>query len=68
MAAGRFDGCYEQGFSAWDVAAGILIVEEAGGKVTDYQGSEFDFEAKGLVASNGLLHQSLVEVTSSNDG
>ncbi len=63
VAAGRLDGCYEQGFSAWDVAAGALIVEEAGGKVTDYLGGKLDFEDKGLVASNGLLHRPLVSVT-----
>ena len=63
VAAGRLDGCYEQGFSAWDIAAGVLILEEAGGEVTSYQGSELDFEDKGLVASNRLLHPSLVDVT-----
>jgi myo-inositol-1(or 4)-monophosphatase len=63
VAAGRLDGCYEQGFSAWDIAAGVLILEEAGGEATSYQGSELDFEDKGLVASNGLLHPSLVDVT-----
>jgi fructose-1,6-bisphosphatase/inositol monophosphatase family enzyme len=56
VAAGRLDGCYEQGFSAWDVAAGVLIVEEAGGKVTDHWGGRLDPEgSEGLVASNGPL-------------
>lgn len=64
VAAGRLDGCYEQGFSAWDVAAGVLIVEEAGGEVTDQRGSRLDLEeSKGLVASNGLLHPDLIRVT-----
>jgi myo-inositol-1(or 4)-monophosphatase len=63
VAVGRLDGCYEQGFSAWDVAAGILLVEEAGGEVTNYRGGELDFEDGGLVASNGPLHQELVSVT-----
>ena len=63
VAVGRLDGCYEQGFSAWDIAAGVLILEEAGGEATSYQGSELDFEDKGLVASNRLLHPSLVDVT-----
>lgn len=63
VAAGRLDGCYEQGFSAWDVAAGVLIAEEAGGRVTDYRGSTLDLlESEGLVASNGLVHAALVEV------
>ena len=65
VAAGRLDGCYEQGFSAWDVAAGVLIVEEAGGKVTDYRGKRLDpEESEGLVASNGTLHPDLIRVTS----
>jgi myo-inositol-1(or 4)-monophosphatase len=64
VAAGRLDGCFERGLSAWDVAAGVLIVEEAGGKVTDYQGREFDLESTEMVASNGRLHPSLVSVTS----
>lgn len=64
VAAGRLDGCFEQGFSAWDVAAGILIVEEAEGRVTSYRGGEPDLNGSGgLVASNGSLHRSLVEVT-----
>ena len=64
VAVGRLDGCYEQGFSAWDVAAGILILEEAGGEATNYRGGKLDFEDKGLVASNRLLHPSLVDTTS----
>lgn len=64
VAAGRLDGCYEQGFSAWDVAAGVLIVEEAGGNVTDYRGSRIDPEgSEGLVASNGSLYPDLIRVT-----
>ena len=64
VAAGRLDGCYEQGFSAWDVAAGVLIVEEAGGKITDYRGHGLDpEESEGLVASNGPLHPDLIRVT-----
>lgn len=67
VAAGRLDGCYEQGFSAWDVAAGIVILEEAGGEATNYRGGELAFENKGLVASNRFLHPSLVNVTSGDD-
>ena len=69
VAAGRLDGCYEQGFSAWDVAAGVLIVEEAGGRVTDHRGSRLDpEESEGLVASNGLVHPSLVDAASDDYG
>ena len=64
VAAGRLEGCYEQGFSAWDVAAGALIVEEAGGKITDHRGGRIDpKESEGLVASNGPLHPDLIRVT-----
>jgi len=66
VAAGRLDGCYERGFSAWDVAAGILILEEAGGKATDYEGGKFDLQSREIVASNGPLHPSLVSITSND--
>jgi myo-inositol-1(or 4)-monophosphatase len=63
-AAGRLDGCYQQGFSAWDVAAGVLIVEEGGGDATDYRGGRLDSEeSEILVASNGLLQPDLISVT-----
>lgn len=64
VAAGRLDGYYERGVQAWDIAAGSLILKEAGGKVTDYQGSELGLEDREVVASNSLLHSSLVSVTS----
>ena len=69
VAAGRLDGCFERGFSTWDVAAGVLIVEEAGGKVTDQRGRGLDLEgSEGLMASNGLIHSSLVRATSVDEG
>ena len=68
VAAGRRDGCFERGLSAWDVAAGMLMVEEAGGKVSDYQGGEFDLEGAEMLASNGPLHPALVSVTSGERG
>lgn len=61
---GIFDGFWERNLSPWDVAAGSLIVEEAGGKVTDFQGKPFSIHAKELVASNGLLHQALIDTIS----
>lgn len=64
VAAGRLDGYYERGIKAWDIAAGSLILEEAGGKATDYQGRELDLEGEEVVASNGLLHRDLISVTS----
>ncbi len=56
VAQGRFDGFYEYGLNAWDVAAGTLIVREAGGRVTDFRlGGDFVFGAE-LIASNHHLH------------
>jgi myo-inositol-1(or 4)-monophosphatase len=62
VAAGRFDGFYEHHLQAWDTAAGFLIVEEAGGKVTDMNGNKYSPYQKQLVASNGLIHDELIEV------
>ena len=62
VAAGRLDAYYEKGLHAWDVAAGSLILKEAGGRITDYRGREIDLEGKEIVASNGLLHAVLLEV------
>ena len=62
VAAGRFDGFYEHKLSAWDSAAGFLIVEEAGGKVTDLQGNYYNPYQPGIIASNGKIHDQLFEV------
>ena len=62
VAAGRFDGFYEHSLQAWDTAAGYLIVEEAGGKVTDMQGNNYSPYQRQLVASNGLIHDELIAV------
>lgn len=61
---GVFDGFWERNLAPWDVAAGSLIVEEAGGKVTDFQGKPFSIHARELVASNGILHNSLIQTLS----
>ena len=63
VAAGRLDGYYERGIKAWDIAAGTLILREAGGKVSNYQGDELDLERGEVVASNGPLHPDLIHVT-----
>src|SRR5215204_4156940 len=63
VAAGRLDGYYERGIKIWDIAAGSVILEEAGGKVTDYYGGALDLEGEEVVASNGPLHPDLVSVT-----
>jgi len=62
VAAGRFDGFYEHQLQAWDSAAGFLIVEEAGGKVTDFTGAQFSPHQPHLVATNGKIHDELLRV------
>jgi myo-inositol-1(or 4)-monophosphatase len=60
VASGRFDGFWEFNLNPWDTAAGVLIVEEAGGKVTDFSGGEFQIASRETVATNGLVHGALL--------
>ena len=60
VAAGRFDGFFEHKLSAWDSAAGFLIVEEAGGRVTDFDGNEYSPYQPRIIASNGHVHDELL--------
>ena len=62
VAAGRFDAFYEEGLRPWDVAAGVLLVEEAGGRVTHYDGSPFRIYTPPIAASNGLIHEAMLDV------
>jgi myo-inositol-1(or 4)-monophosphatase len=62
VAAGRFDGYWESKIQPWDVAAGGLIVEEAGGRVTTVAGEPFRSRAGSVLASNGLIHDKMLEV------
>jgi myo-inositol-1(or 4)-monophosphatase len=62
VAAGRTDGFWEFGLKAWDIAAGALIVNEARGRVTNMDGSDFDLSAANIVASNTRIHDELIEV------
>lgn len=59
VACGRLDGYWERGLSPWDIAAGVVLVEEAGGKVTAYDGSPLIIGSGRLLATNGQLHDSL---------
>ena len=59
VAAGRFDGFWEEGLQSWDVAAGMLLVKEAGGFVSDFRGGEKMLERQELVAGNDQLHSRL---------
>ena len=62
VAAGRFDGFYEHKLEAWDSAAGYLIVEEAGGKVTDFKGEKFSVYQHKVLATNGRIHEEMLKV------
>ncbi|MGA9526883.1 MAG: inositol monophosphatase family protein [Terriglobales bacterium] len=60
VAAGRYDGFWEFNLNPWDTAAGVLIVEEAGGRVTDFSGGPFQIASRETLASNGLVHNALL--------
>ncbi len=62
VAAGRFDGFYEHKLQAWDSAAGFLLVEEAGGKVTDFTGDHYSPYQPHLLATNGKIHDELLGI------
>lgn len=62
VAAGRFDGFYEHTLNPWDSAAGFLMVEEAGGKVTDFSGTDYSVYQPQIIATNGKIHEELLAV------
>ncbi len=62
VAAGRFDGFWELKLHPWDVAAGLLIVEEAGGRTSDFRGGPTPSSGREVVASNARIHAALVEI------
>jgi len=62
VACGRFDGFWELKLKPWDHAAGSLIVREAGGRVSDFRGGEFDIFSEESLASNGLIHEPMIRV------
>ena len=61
VAAGRFDGFYEHKLQAWDSAAGFLIVEEAGGKLSDFEGNEYSVYQPQILATNGKIHAEMLD-------
>jgi myo-inositol-1(or 4)-monophosphatase len=67
VASGRIDGYYERGIWPWDLAAGSVILEEAGGKLTNYRGGVLDLDGREIVASNGALHAAITELTGEED-
>ncbi len=64
VAAGRFDGFWEVNLNPWDMAAGILFVREAGGRVTDFDGQVSSIYKKQVLASNGIIHDAMLHILS----
>jgi myo-inositol-1(or 4)-monophosphatase len=62
LACGRVDGYFEYALSPWDFAAGLLILQEAGGRASGPDGRDADLFSKGLICSNGLIHEELLEI------
>jgi myo-inositol-1(or 4)-monophosphatase len=67
LACGRFDAFYEYGLSPWDIAAGSLIVSEAGGKVTDFYGLDGYLFGTNILCSNGSIHEGMMQLLESWD-
>ena len=62
VAAGRLDGYWEFGLNPWDIAAGVLMVEEAGGKITNTEGELINLSEGNIIASNGHIHEEMVSI------
>jgi myo-inositol-1(or 4)-monophosphatase len=65
VGVGRSDGFWERGLHPWDMAAGMLIVEEGGGRITDYDGGRPGLDGRKLIATNGRIHEAMIEVIAS---
>jgi myo-inositol-1(or 4)-monophosphatase len=69
VAAGRLEGFWERGLNPWDIAAGVVLIEEAGGKVSSYEGEELILNSGRILASNGLIHENLIlELKKAHEG
>jgi len=62
IAAGRFDGFWELKLKPWDTAAGGLMVQEAAGTISDMSGNNWNISSAGMIASNGLIHQQMLDI------
>ncbi|HTS00089.1 MAG TPA: inositol monophosphatase family protein, partial [Bacteroidota bacterium] len=67
VAAGQIDGFWEVNLHPWDMAAGVLLVREAGGELSDFQGKPLSIYGKKVVASNGVIHRAMLEVLQKHD-
>jgi len=65
VACGRIEGYWEENLKPWDTAAGWLIVEEAGGRVSDFTGGRFSIDKKQLLATNNFIHKEMTQIMSS---
>jgi len=65
VACGRFDGFWEFGLNPWDISAGLLLIQEAGGKISKMSGGPSSIHDKEIVASNGNIHQELLNILTS---
>lgn len=68
VACGRLDGFYEENLKPWDTAAGLLIIEEAGGRVSIFDGGAYDINSPNILASNGVLHANLFQALNADAG
>ena len=68
VAAGRYDGFWERGLSAWDVAAGGLIVNEAGGRVTDFEGGNRIVSDRSIIAAAPMIYDQLLQLVRPKSG
>ena len=64
VAAGRLDGFWEENLKPWDTAAGVLMVSEAGGRISTFSGGAYELTSPNIAVSNGALHQSLLDCLS----
>jgi myo-inositol-1(or 4)-monophosphatase len=62
VACGRLDAFWEFNLNPWDTAAGILLVTEAGGRVTDFAGNPYRLDSREILASNGRIHDELIHL------
>lgn len=68
VACGRFEGFWEQNLNPWDTAAGSLIANEAGAKITNFSNQPYDIDEKEIIASNGHIHEELISLLEVKDG
>lgn len=66
VACGRFDGFWEYNLNSWDIAAGYLIVQEAGGKITNFEGAPYNVFDRETLATNGLIHDDMLRLINKN--